>query len=335
MDDMDAPVSQGRSGLIVGILVIVGIGLLGVGVFLVVNKRNSAAPEAKQASGDISAWCKLRQEWKRKATPLDGDIMVKGAVNPDSPAAKQLRTKRNSLCHDYARKLRELLKADPALFTRVQAVETALIKEGKTRSNISVKIANRINADLPKAGTTEQLEKIRKALAVTLVAEINKKKAEYDGEVKKGMGALGSSCIGIYHGTMTDAGTSGNPYTTWEELEVVRTVAVRAVTDKIKELEPTEEFYNRVRHDLMARHRKDLLRCYKATKKKNPRIPTTMGLKIRLTKKGGVKGLNFAWDNGMDERILDCLVNNAAKWKLPKANDEFDEANISIDFSKL
>ena len=335
MDEMDAPVSQGRSGLIVLILVIVGIGLLGVGIYLVLNKRNGAGPEAKGAGGDTGAWCKLRQEWKRKATPLDGDIMVKNAENAESKEAKALRTRRNTMCHEYAGKVRELLK-DPLVFTVVRAVELALVKEGKTRSNIAVKIANKVNADIPKAGSTDNLEQIRKALDVTIVAEIKKKKAEYENEVNAAMGAFKSPCAGIYHGTMTDKRTSGNPYTSWGELEVERTKALRLVKDKIKELEPTEEFYNRVRHDLMANHKKDLVTCYKRIKKLNPKVPTVMGLKIKLSNKGKVAGLNFAaWDAGMDERILDCLSDKASKWKLPKATDEFKEADISVDFSKM
>ena len=335
MDEMDAPVSQGRSGLIVLILVIVGIGLLGVGIYLVINKRNGAAAEAKRAGGDTTAWCKLRQEWKRKASPLDGDIMIKNAENAESKEAKALRTKRNTLCHEYAGKVRDALK-DPEVFTVVRAVEEALVKEGKTRSNIQVKISNKVNAEVPKAGTVDALEKIRKALEVDIPNEMKKKKAEYDQEVKAGLGTLKTSCTAIYHGTMTDKGTSGNPYASWDELEVERTKALRQVKDKIKELEPTEEFYNRVRHDLMARHKKDLVSCYNRIKKRNPKVPSIMGLKIKLTKKGEVGGLNFAaWDTKMDEKILDCLGDKAGKWKLPKATDEFKEADVTIDFSKM
>ncbi len=335
MDDMDAPVSQGRSGLIVGILVIVGIGLLGVGIYLVVKKRNGAGDEAKNAAPNTEAWCKLRQEWKSKATPLDGDIMVKNAENFESKEAKDLRTKRNTLCHEYAGKVREVLK-DPKVYTAVQTIEAAFIKEGKTRSNIQVKISNKVNAEIPKAGTTEELEKILKVLDKDIPAEINKKKAEYEAEVKAGLAKLEPACTGVYHGTMTDKGTSGNPYASWDELEVERTKAVRLVKDKIKEIEPTEQFFNRVRHDLLKRHKKDLLTCYKRTKKRNPKIPHVMGLKIKLNKKGGVRGLNFAaWDTKMDEKILDCLSDKAGKWKVPKATDEFKEADVSLDFSKM
>ena len=335
MDEMDAPIKQGRTGLIVLILVIVGVGLLGVGVYLVINKRKGEDAEAKGAAGNTEGWCKLRQEWKRKVTPLDGDIMVKNAEDAESTEAKALRTQRNTLCHEFAGKVRDILK-DPAVYTAVQAVEAALVKEGKTRSNLAVKIANKVNAEIPKAGTTDELDKIRKALEVEIVALVKKKRGEYDKEIASGLSSVQPACIGIYHGTMTDQGTSGNPYTSWDELEIERTKALRLVKDKIRELAPAEQFYNRVRHDLMARHKKDLLTCYNRTKKNNPKIPSLMGLKIKLTKKGKVRGLNFAaWDQKMDAKILDCLSDKAGKWKLPKASDEFQEADITIDFSKM
>ena len=61
-----------------------------------------------------------------------------------------------------------------------------------------------------------------------------------------------------------------------------------------------------------------------------------IGRKVKLTKKGKVGGLNFAaWDQKMDPKILDCLGDKAGKWKLPKATEEFKEADITIDFKKL
>lgn len=329
MDDMDAPVSQGRSGLIVGILVVVGIGLLGVGIYLVMNKKKGG--DANPAAGvDTEAWCKLRQEWKRKASPLDGDIMVKNAEDAYSKAAKELRTKRNVLCAEYAGKVSEMIKAAD-LYKAVEPIEAAMVKEGKTRSNLAVKLYNKIYSEIPKAGTTDQLDKIKKDLEVTIANEMKTKRAEYAKAVKDGLAKLQPACSGIYFGTALKS--SGEPYTTWEELEVERNKAVTKVRNKVDELRPTEEYVNRVRHDLYKCCSKDLVGCYMKTKKKNPKIPGKMGLKIRFKGKGKF-GLTFAaWDQQMDEKILDCLAGKAGKWKLPE-DDDIKETDITIDFVK-
>ncbi len=329
MDDMDAPVSSGRSGLIVGILVIVGVGLLGVGIYLVVNKKKGAA-DNPAAGVNTEPWCKLRQEWKRKVSPLDNDIMVKNAEDAYSKEAKELRTKRNLLCAEYAGKVSEMIK-DADLYKAVESIEAALVKEGKTRSNLSVKLYNKIYSEVPKAGTTEQLDKIKKAVEVTIANEMKTKKAEYEKEVKAGLAKLQPACSGIYFGTALKG--SSEPYTTWEELQVERNKAVTAVKNKIDELRPTEEYINRVRHDLYKCCTKDLVACYKKTKKKNPKMPSKMGLKIRFKKKGKF-GLTFAaWDQKSPEKILDCLANKAGKWKLP-GDDDIKEVDITIDFVK-
>lgn len=335
MDDLDAPIKTGRSGLVVGILVLVGVGLLGVGVYLVLNKKMGNGKPGVKAGGDTGKWCKLRQDWKNKVVKLDGDLMVKIASEPDSKATRELLTQRNVICQDFAKKLRTMLQQEPTIYNAVSPIEEALVKEGKTRSNLLVKIQNKINADIPKAPDTEALDKLRKALDVKLVKEMKTKKAEYDAAVAAGLKALPDGCARMYRGTMTDQGTSGNPYTTWDEIEIKRTVASKMVVQRIKELEPAEAFNNTVRHDLMARYRKDLVACYKKTKKRNPKIPDKMGLKLRLDAKGKIKGVNFSWDNGMDEHILDCFANKATKWKLTGATADQSEASISLDFGRL
>lgn len=334
MDDLDPAVTGNRTGLIIGI-VVVGVSVLGLGAYLAYNnnnKGNGVVAVAANPKG-MESWCKLRQEWAKKVNTMAGDIMLKSIKEQDKEARDELVITRNRTCHEYAEKLRDLLTGDPRLWTAVQKIEESLIKEGKLRANVSVEIDNLL---AKPAESTSALANFQDALKTAIVKRITNGKADADAEIKTALSALkGVACAGIYRGPMTDKGTSSSPYITWDEIEMKRTLAIKEFDARIKELEPSEQFANRIRHDLMARYKGVLRKCFKKAKAKNPKMSDQLGLRVRLSKTGQVKTLAIEWMNERDESILDCLLDDASRWKLSRPEPGMEMTVVSLDFSKI
>jgi len=256
--------------------------------------------------------------------------MLKSVKAEDKEARDKLVLKRNTLCQDYARRVADLKVTNPGL----QEAEVAMVKEGKTRANVSVEIDNLLaKIDAPD---TAALRKNRDRLDRYIKGRIQQGKATAENEVKAGLAKLGeSACNGIFHGTVTDEGTTGNPYVSWDELELKRTQALKQYDEKIKEMEPVEQFTNRVYHDLVARYRGTLKKCYGKAKTANPNMSDKLGLRVRLKPNGKVKTLAIEWMINREETILDCLLETASKWKLPRPDPETKVVVVSLDFTSL
>jgi hypothetical protein len=335
MDQFESPPSK-KTGMIVVILVILGVGAVGIGGFLVWNKKNGNGAGTIEASREMEPWCKLRQEWAKNVEPLKGDIMIAFAKKDEKARAAHV-LKRNTLCQDFATKVRDLKVTDPVL----QAIEVALVKEGKTRANIDVMIHNVLTK--VNAPDTPTLTKQKARLVREIKQKMDVTKAETDKVIKEAMSTVSDGCTTFYRGTMTDEGTSSNPYTSWEELELKRKQAVSMFDAAIKELEPKEQFVNRIYHALMAHHRGNLSKCYKKAKAIKPTMSSKLGFRVRLDRMGKVKGLAVEWmenrGEGGDEKFLDCIEKVAAKWKLPipdlKPGQKTDIYIVSLDFSVI
>ena len=335
-DELDAVGGGSKKGLIVGVVVILGIAVLGVGGYLAYKKR-VAPPEVTGPQKAVGQWCELRQGWARKVRPLAGDIMLKMVNDPEG--YKKLLAQRKEVCRTYAVKLQELLKANPKLWGVVQPTEEALIKEGKVRANISVLINNTLTqVDAPDSQT---LDDHRSKLTRTIKKRLTTDRAKFDQEISAGLAkvAVGGSCSGLYRGPMTDKGTSGDPFITWEELELQRSGAVKQFDAAIKALEPVEQYINRIYHELMTRYRAPIRKCYQKAKKKNPEMSAKMGLQVRMRKDGKLKkggkiwSLATAWAKVREESFVDCLLDTtAAKWKLPVYPDpELETVVVTLD----
>jgi hypothetical protein len=333
MNQFDTPPGQKRTGVIVVGLVVVGLVLVGTGGYLVYSKKknnNGSGAPSGLAEKEAAEWCKIRREWAQKVQPLVGDILLKSVKAADKEERDKLVLKRNTLCQQYARKVADLKVTNPAL----QEAEVAMVKEGKTRANVSVEIDNLVaKIDAPD---TAALRKNRDQIERYIKGRIQQGKATAENEVKAGLAKLGqSACNGIFHGTVTDEGTTGNPYVSWDELELKRTQALKQYDDKIKEMEPVEQFTNRVYHDLVARYRGTLKKCYAKAKAANNAMSDKMGLRIRLKPNGKVKTLAIEWMINREEKILDCLLETASKWKLPRPDPETKMVVVSLDFTRL
>ena len=339
MDELEAPAAK-KTGVVVIILVILGIGGVGAGAWVLLSKNgNGGGPTAAGVdTREVQAWCKLRQEWAKKVDPMAADIMLKSVRPEDKEALDKLTVERNKLCQEYARKLREMNVSSPHL----QAVEVALVKEGKTRANIVVEINNalaKINAP-----ATETLSKQKDKLEGYIVKRIKTARTTADKEIKAAMSGLGeAACSGIYRGPMTDKGTSANPYVSWGEVELMRTQAVKRFKEAIKALEPLEQYTNRVYHDLVARYRKTIVGCFQAAKKDYPSMSDKLGFRLRINKQGKVRGLAVEWmvnrGEGGDDKFLDCIEKKAAKWRLPRPDLQGGQTTLvvvpSLDFTTL
>jgi hypothetical protein len=206
--------------------------------------------------------------------------------------------------------------------------------EGKTRANVSVEIGNAI-AKLVEMQIPD-LNKQKMKLTTYIKNRIKSAKDTADAEIKAAMGALGSSaCNGIFHGPMTDQGTSGNPYMSWDEIEIQRTQALKQINDQIKRLEPVVQFTNRVYHELVRQYRSTLKKCYKRAKRANPKMSDKLGLRLRLKRNGRVRSLGIEWMINREEKILDCLLQTAAKWRLPTPAQEIDYLVVTLDFNTI
>lgn len=337
MDELDT-IPKSKTGLIV-VVVLVGAAVLGVGLFLAFQKSGGGGGGGgADVSAETAQWCKLRQEWARTVRPLEGELMVAGVKTGAEAAAEleKLVVKRNILCNDKAKALQALLKSTPDLWMLVKGVEEALIVEGKVRSNVAVEISN--SATSARATTTEELEKNKTKFSASMKERLEGSQAKADEEVGAAMAQLkakGVECSGIYRGPMTDQGTSGNPYLSWAELKVRRTMALKAFDEAVEALAPMEEYSNRVRHDLVSRYATTLKKCYAKAKNNNPEMSDKLGLRVRVDKKGKVAGLAIEWMAVRDEKILDCLVDTAGEWKLPVPDPEIEYGVVTLDFTVL
>jgi|GEM_PF-3755495 hypothetical protein len=326
--DIDANAQQGRLRTIVAVLVIGGIGTLAVGGY-VAWKKKSAPKVVPQDTKLLKEWCKVRKEWGEKAEAMGSDIMLKSVK--DAKGAKALMQKRDALGRDYGKRVEALIK-NAKLYEQVKAVEEALIVEGKTRANIAIEVhntaANLAFKDL------NQLRKTRSAIKKTLQARIQSSRADADKKFNAAKSAL-KGCTGLYRGPFTDAGTSDSPHISWDELEMRRQSAAKKVEKQISSLEPSEQFALHVATELVRRHKKVVVSCYKKAKKKSPNISKKIALGVRLNEKGEITkfGLKAGQDN--EEPFLDCLVEAKAKWKLPKPEKANEVIMLPLDFSSL
>lgn len=325
--DYSDPTTKSK-GLLVGGLVLVGVGVLGAGVVVAIKKGSAQQTDDPGgiAQEEVQRWCALRREWAQRVDPLSGDIVLKSAQ--DEQAAGELVAARNRECQRYAKKVRDLKVADP----RIAAVELALVKEGKVRANVAVEIANA----LTQLGS-EDTETLRRALK-TLEAHIRKRirdgRAEADGAVAGAMRAL-PGCAGVYRGPMTDAGTADDPYISWDELGFRRTLAIKKINEKMVKLAPREEWSNRVHHQMISRYRREFKKCYAAARRRTPKMSTSVGLRVRLKRAGKVASLGIEWMDVPDPKFLDCLLEDASKWTLPRPPRDGDYVVVNIDLSAL
>lgn len=316
-----------RSGIIIGVVTVVALAIFGAGGYLAWSQRSGGR---EGMSDEFNQWCEIRKEWNRKIDPLTSDIMLKSVKQEDRPELEQLFAKRSKLCEEYARRVRELKISDPNL----QAIEITFIKEGKVKANVSVEISNIIN-QLDAMEDMSSLRKARDKLRVNMLERIKEGKQAADQEIAGVFSKVKIRCDPIYHGPMTDEGTADTPYVNWDELEMRRSTAQGQFDEKMKKLEPKEEFANRVYHELVRQYRGVLLNCYKRTKARNPSVSDSMGLRIRLKPNGEVKTLAIEWMDNQDERLLDCMLEKAGKWRLPRPDSETEFVVVTVDFTKL
>ncbi len=324
----ESEVPVGKSKMIVVILVVVGIAVLAIGAYVAFTHRSSGGEGvALAATAGESQWCALRKEWKTKSASVASDIAV-AIAGGKADQQKALMSKRNTMCQEYAGELEKLLKtaSKPIL-----VVETALVKEGKVRANLSVEIHNLVAKHIQSPA----IKLVRKALETLkgdLKARMAQKKAAFDKEVGAALAAV-KGCTGIYRGPFTDAGTSASPYVSWTELDLKRQAAVKQLDARVKELEPMEQYGNQVHHELVRKYRKSLSKCYRRAKGRGG--SAKLNLLITLKGNGGVGKLGLVGAQKADEKVLECLLSRAATWKLPAPVKPGDRVSIDIDFSRL
>lgn len=330
--DFESEVQGGTSRKLVLILVVVGIVVLGVGAFVAFKKRSGGSGGGggtAVADGEAGKWCTLRQEWGRVVSALDADIMLKSIRSEDAAERKKLVKKRNLTCQQQAEKLQALKIADPA----VQAVELALVKAGKVRANIAVEIANMLNRE----ALSPDIKVVRTALdglKKQLRARLSKSQKDAEAEVA-GLLTKIKGCTNIYQGPITDAGTSSSPYVSWKELELRLKQAEKKLDDRIKQLEPMEQYGNQIYHELIRKYRAVLTGCYRKAHRRNKTISKEITILVTLKNNGNVAKLGLVSAKPQDVKVLDCLLETAAKWKLPQPAKAGDRVAVRIDFSRL
>jgi hypothetical protein len=179
------------------------------------------------------------------------------------------------------------------------------------------------------------LVKGRDTLKTGIAGRIKQGRDTADREVNAALAAIGSPCSKIYRGPMTDKDTADSPYVTWDELEMQRTSTIAAFDTRARELEPQEEFANRVYHELVRQYRGLLVRCHATAKARNAQLPDVIGLQIRLKKSGEVKTLAIVVGDDAKDYFVDCLNEKAAKWKLPRPDAKTQVTVVTLDFSKI
>ena len=329
--DLEYQVGKSNKLVWVLVLVVVGILVLGVGAYVAFTKRSEArGPVVAPVSAEHQKWCALRKTWQEQVSALSADIMLKSIRPEDAADLKKLMAKRNVVCQEQAGKLETLLKTAGAA---IQGVEVALVKEGKVRANISVEIHNLLAKYLASPDikeTREALEKAQKAMKRRIVAQHGK----FDREVAQALAAI-KGCTGIYRGPFTDEGISASPYVSWKELDLRREQAAKRLDARVKELEPMEQYGHQIYHELIRRYRKQLAGCYRTAKRHKAGVSSILKVLVTLKGNGTVAKLGLIDAKPADEKVLDCLLNGAAKWKLPQPAKAGDRVAIQIDFSSM
>ena len=332
--DFESEVPGSTSRKLVLILVVVGIVVLAVGAFVAFKKRSGGGGGggggvAAGAEGEAGKWCAMRQEWRRVVSALDADIMLKSIRLQDAAERKKLVKKRNLICQQHAEKLQAIKIADPA----VQAVELGLVKAGKVRANIAVEIANILNRE----ALSPDIKVVRAALDAVknkLRARLAKSQKDAEGQVGALLAKI-KGCSNIYQGPITDAGTSSSPYVSWKELELRLKQAEKKLDERIKQLEPMEQYGNQIYHELIRKYRAVLTGCYKKAHRRNKTISKEITILVTLKSNGNVAKLGLVSAKPQDVKVLDCLLETAAKWKLPQPAKAGDRVAVRIDFSRL
>jgi hypothetical protein len=331
---------HGKSKKIVVVLVVCGMAVLAMGVVIALLKRGSAGGAGLFGAGDdnVAQWCELRREWAKEADALGADIALESVREGGKGALALLERQRDELCGQYAEKVRDLGVSDP----RVIKVEEALVKEGKVRANTAVEIANLLGG-LSTEGAQDDpdvaprllvLREVRKKLEGRIKQRISGGRKQFDEEVGAALAAI-QGCRGIYRGPITALGAADNPYVSWGELELRREKALGRIKGAVRELEPKEEFANQVYHDLVRNYRKIIKKCYSKYKRLRPSIASELRLQIRLQRSGQVRSLALRDAERTDERILDCLLETAAKWRLPRPVRSGEVVVVTLDASAL
>lgn len=326
----DESLHQGRMKSIV-ILVVVAIALLGGGVVLLWMKKSGQLSEpavAETSNDELIKWCAIRKEWAEKVNPMSGDIMLKSVKEEDRAVYKELLQKRDEVCREFGKKIETMTITDP----RIGAVEQALIREGKMRANISVEIHNQTTQLV--LDDAKVIRKAQDQLEGYIVKRIAAGQADADQSISQALVGM-KQCEGIYRGPMTDQDTSDSPYITWEELEFRRKAALSDVNRRIKDLEPYELLANRVEGMMLQNYRGDLKKCFDRVKKQVADLPTKLDLQVRLKISGQVQTLAVKDMNANEERILDCLLETASRWRLPKPFRDQQAMTVTVDFAKL
>jgi hypothetical protein len=243
--------------------------------------------------------------------------------------------KRNKLAGEHASKVRALLGSVGE--AAIGAVEQALIKEGKVRANVAVEIYNLTAREL-ESEDASSLSNARDMLKTAIVEKALKARQTADAEIKAALGGIGASCPNMYRGPYTDEGTSDSPYISWDEIEVRRTAALAKFDEKLQKLEPLVEFTNRVYHELVRQYRGVLTSCHMKSKAKAADLPDRLGLLVRLKPSGEVKSMAVQWPEDkrtVADGFLTCILDKAAKWKLPRPDEKSRVVVVTLDFGRI
>lgn len=320
------------------VLVVIGMVILGIGAVVAIKGRsnNKGMTIANDPDSPVSKWCAARKAWAKEANAVSADIAIKSVSATDKEERAALEKKRDQLSRDYVQRIIDLKVSDP----NVIKVEEALAREGSVRANIAVEIGNALAVASSETETdpSERLESLRNAqdeLNERVKSRIEEGQRTADQEVSEALARIGS-CEGIYRGPLTAKSAGRTPYISWAELEIRREKASAAIEDKIRPLEPIEQYTNQVYHELMRRYRGTLAKCYAKAKGRKPGTNSKIKLQIRLKRNGTVKSVGlFPPVTAGQDVILDCLLESAARWRLPPAVNDGDAVALALDLAAI
>jgi hypothetical protein len=332
--DYGSEPNHGKSKTLVIVLVVVGILMLAAGAVVAILKGPGAGAPGQVEEGEVKSWCELRREWAREVDALSADIALKSVRVEDAAERKALVRKRDALSRDYGKRVEQMNITD----ARVIELEKALIVEGKARANRSVEISN-VLAQIPEDPDAEaslvdvgkRLEQLRKGfemLQEAINSRIKAGKRKADEAVASALAKI-PGCTGIYRGPMTDMGTSDSPWVSWKELELKRELAAKRIEERIRLLEPREQYANHVYHELVRRYGDTLSKCYAKARRKEPGMPSEIRLQIRLSKGGKVRGMLET--QGRADAFVECIVTPVARGKLPAPVSDDERVVVPID----
>lgn len=340
--DNGTEVGHGKSKVaLVVLVVVVGMVVLGVGAVVAVNKRRAQTAGAGAiADEELSRWCELRRTWATRADALSADIALKSVREEDKEEKEKLVRQRDALSRDFGKQVESLGLTNAHLID----VEKALIKEGKVRANISVEIANLLAklpgeaadgaADIDAGKRLEELRSAEETLTERMKQRIEQGEAAANREVEAALSQTGG-CQGIYRGPMTDLGTSESPYVSWQELQLMRKAAAAVFKERIKLLEPREQYANQVHHAIIRKYRDVLHGCYQTAKRKDPSLAESMRLQVRLRRNGTVQTMAVREMETADGGTVDCLLEKAAAWRLPPPASDGEIVVLPLDLASL